>query len=66
MHLQQTIITPGFDHARRAVDVNRPVTFLVRSCCDAGRAGTHRYRGIGIHCTPCQVGRSPKDDFRFS
>jgi hypothetical protein len=29
---------PGFAQERRAVDVNRPVTSLVRSCCDAGRA----------------------------
>ena len=48
MHLQQTVNTPGFDHARRAVDVNRPVTSLMRSCSGAGWAGTYRYRGIDI------------------
>jgi hypothetical protein len=25
MHLERTVNTPGFDHQRRAVDVNRPV-----------------------------------------
>jgi hypothetical protein len=49
MHLEQTVNTPRFDHERRAVDVNRPVKSLVRSWCDAGRAGTYRYRGIDIH-----------------
>jgi len=31
---------------RRAVDVNRPVTSLMRSCCGAGRASTPRHRGL--------------------
>jgi hypothetical protein len=30
----------------RAVDVNRPVTSLMSPCCDVGRAGTYRYRGM--------------------
>jgi hypothetical protein len=51
MHLQRTINTPGCVPERRAVDVNQPVTSLVRSCCDAGSAGTHPYRGINIPCT---------------
>jgi hypothetical protein len=55
MHLWRTINTPGFDPERRADDVNRPVTSLVRSCCGAGRVGTHRYRGIDIHCSPRRV-----------
>ncbi len=36
----------------RAVDVNRPVMSLLRSWCDAGRAGTNRYRGLNIPRTP--------------
>ncbi len=43
-----SVHTPGPDHARRAVDVNRPVTSQVRSCYGAGRAGTNHYRGIDI------------------
>ena len=39
----------------RAVDVNRPVTSLVRSSCGSDRAGTHRYRGIDIPRSPCHV-----------
>ncbi len=44
--------TPRIGHARRAVDVNRPVTSRVRSCSGAARAATHRYRGINIPRTP--------------
>jgi hypothetical protein len=69
LEAQVSVHTPSPDPERRAVDVNRPVTPLVRSCCDAGHAGhagTNRYRGINIHCSPCHVGSSPKDDFRCS
>jgi hypothetical protein len=48
----------------RAVDVNRPVTCLVRSCCVPGRAGTRRYRGINIPRTPCHGGAAPKYEIR--
>jgi hypothetical protein len=44
--LQHFSETPRTDHVRRAVDVNRPVTSLVRSCCDVARAVTHCYRDI--------------------
>jgi hypothetical protein len=55
MHLMRTVNTPVFHPERRAVDVNRPVTSLVRSWCDAGRPGTHCYRGIDIPRSPCCV-----------
>jgi hypothetical protein len=55
MHLARTVNTPGVDPERRAVDVNRPVTSLLRSCCGAGRAGTNRYRGIDIPRSPRRV-----------
>jgi hypothetical protein len=47
--------TPGFNHEWRAVDVNRPVTSLVRPCRGAGWAGTNRYRGIDIPLSPRRV-----------
>jgi hypothetical protein len=55
MHFERTVNTPVFHPERRAVDVNRPVTSLVRSCCHTGRAGTHCYRGIDIPRSPCCV-----------
>jgi hypothetical protein len=48
MHLERTVNTPVFHPERRAVDVNRPVTSLVRFCCGAGRLVAHRYRGNDI------------------
>jgi hypothetical protein len=44
--------TPRTDHARRAVDVNRPVTSRVRACCDVSCAVANRYRGIDIPRSP--------------
>jgi hypothetical protein len=29
---------------------------LLSTGCGFGRVGTNRYRGIGIHCTPCHEG----------
>jgi hypothetical protein len=55
MHFKRTVNTPVFHPERRAVDVNRPVTSLVRSWRGAGRPGTHRYRGIDIPRAPCCV-----------
>ena len=50
-----SVETPRTDHARRAGDVNRPVTSLVSSCCGAGRTGTYCYRGIDIPRSPCPL-----------
>ena len=55
MHFERTVNTPVFHPETRAVDVNRPVTSLVHSCCHTGRPGTHRYRGIDIPRSPCCV-----------
>ena len=46
---------------RRAVDVNRPVTSLVRSWCGSGRADTHRYQWINIPRSPCHVGMAHRE-----
>ena len=55
--------TPRFDHERRAVDVNRPVR-PGASRCDAGRAGTCRYREINIPRTPLLVFGGDEENFK--
>ena len=60
MHLERTVNTPGFDHQRRAVDVNRPV----RPWCDTGHAGTQRYRGIDIPRTPLALFCGDGENFK--
>jgi hypothetical protein len=47
-----SVETPGLDHVRRAVDVNRPVTHWCAPAGGAGRAVTGRYRGIDIPRSP--------------